>query len=565
MAEEYRYPLTRICLRHGALTLPRTMLGLFPDEGPVTAVDTIRDEVYQLSVDGPRRVSGLEPLFRAHKLDVNDEIVIRPLEDGRFAITPAPRARRPDYTRIEAVEALLDELAEASLPVTEAEIRALYPDLPESVALRDLLESDHRFAYLEGRWQPADAAADEAAAREEAEAESRPATREAVRAGAEVAGSHTETLQAGLWEPQAVPVPVPAVPPPRAGDPGPLANPPAVHERRAPRSGGGFPGDASMAWEDEEAEADLAHVGRARTALANFGFRVEPLGNNQMLAHAELGRRTFTVLASALAPGRRLDWAALLARRRETGARYLAVFGEGRDLHRLSAPAELARATLWSFDGVERARALSRSVPISPFDLQAHFEQGGLFEQGLERFEKTVEARIEDRGAFSEVLTRLAALRAPSVFLLEELAGGEGTLPRDQVLKVLERLSDAPFHLVARVGSGEFCLRNGVPEALANLSEYALSLRGRLPSRTRQRLTGLSDPAQPSEGEADEGAVGEGAVGEGDVGMEAAVPTEAEAVAPVHPRQGGDTGADEAATAGGADEAPSGRGRGGDR
>lgn len=565
MAEEYRYPLTRICLRHGALTLPRTMLGLFPDEGPVTAVDTIRDEEHQLSVDGPRRVSGLEPLFRAHKLDVNDEIVIRPLEDGRFAITPAPRVRRPDYTRIEAVEALLDELAEASLAVTEAEIRALYPDLPESVALRDLLESDPRFAYLEGRWQPADAATDEAAAREEAE--SRPASREAVRAGAAEEGVHAETLQAGLWEPQAVPVPA-AVPPPRAGDPGPQANPPAVHERRAPRSGGGFPGDASMAWEDEEAEADLAHVGRARTALANFGFRVEPLGNNQMLAHAELGRRTFTVLASALAPGRRLDWAALLARRRETGARYLAVFGEGRDLHRLSAPAELARATLWSFDGVERARALSRSVPISPLDLQAHFEQGGLFEQGLERFEKTVEARIEDRGAFSEVLTRLAALRAPSVFLLEELAGGEGTLPRDQVLKVLERLSDAPFHLVARVGSGEFCLRNGVPEALANLSEYALSLRGRLPSRTRQRLTGLSDPAQPSEGEAGAGDVGERDVGkEAPAGAsgtpEAPVPTEAEAVA--HARAGGDPGADEAPTASGADEAPSGRGRGGDR
>ncbi|MEJ2288702.1 MAG: hypothetical protein P8Y02_08670 [Deinococcales bacterium] len=148
MEQEYRYPLTRICLRNGALTLPRTMLGLFPEEGVVTAVDTRRDVEFELEATGPRTVAGLQEFFAAHDLDVNDELLIRPLEDGRFAFTPLPRARKPDYARPGAIAALLDELAEAELAATEPEIRALYPDLPEDFDLTGLLEADGRFVYF---------------------------------------------------------------------------------------------------------------------------------------------------------------------------------------------------------------------------------------------------------------------------------------------------------------------------------------------------------------------------------------------------------------------------------
>jgi hypothetical protein len=47
-------------------------------------------------------------------------------------------------------------------------------------------------------------------------------------------------------------------------------------------------------------------------------------------------------------------------------------------------------------------------VPISPYDLETHFERDGLFENGKDRFEKTIGDRISERGVFSTVLSRLA-------------------------------------------------------------------------------------------------------------------------------------------------------------
>src|SRR5690606_10021069 len=92
MAHEYRYPLTRVCLRGGNMTLPRTMIGLFPDEGAVTVVDTLTGEEHVAHMSGPRVVSGLGPLYSVHGLDVNDELLVSQLDGERFAITAVARA-----------------------------------------------------------------------------------------------------------------------------------------------------------------------------------------------------------------------------------------------------------------------------------------------------------------------------------------------------------------------------------------------------------------------------------------------------------------------------------------
>ena len=274
----------------------------------------------------------------------------------------------------------------------------------------------------------------------------------------------------------------------RLGEARPSSTRPSVVP--APRAGL-FPGDTALNSASLPA-GDPAKTKRARETFAAFGYRVEGLAHGQLMLHADLGRRNHRVLLHVLPDGERLDWAGLLARRRESGATYLAVLGDHRDLHRLTAPADLARATLWSWAGVERVRELSNTVMLGPADLEPHFDRDGVFEYGLERFERSIAKRVQERGVVSAVLTRLAGLRAPAVFVIEDLVG-DADVSRDQIVRVLERLAEAPFHLISKVDSGEFCLRHRVHDALDQLAEYATSLRARLPDRHREQLRGLSD------------------------------------------------------------------------
>jgi hypothetical protein len=578
MAQEFRYPLTRICIRSGSLTLPLAMLSVFPDTGDIMAVDTSEGTEFPLDVTG-RRVEGLGGFFQAHALEVNDEVVVRPLEDGRFGITAFKRDRRPDYSRPDVLRRLLDDIVETTVPATEAEIRALHPDLPAEFPLRSTLEQEPRVTLHEGRWQStavveaqlraAELEAQrryeegrrraEASEREEAQRRAEAAEREAAaRAAAEREAAalraqqerdrlneraaddtraaaqrqrvdrderrevDDETEQGANategnerfdwneplgrtfrlpWQRQrADKTPPPAEAPTtsdpfrldRLGDARPTATPRSTVVP-TPRSGL-FPGDAAL--NSESLPADPAKTKRAREAFATFGYRIEGLAHGQLMLHADLGRRQYRTLLHVLPDGERLDWAALLARRRDSNAKYLAVVGDHRDLHRLTAPADLARATLWSWIGVDRVRELTTSTMIGPLDLEPHFERDGMFEYGLERFERSIAKRVQERGTLSAVLTALAGMRAPTVFVLEDLAA-HGDVPRDQLVRVLERLSEAPFHLVSKVDSGEFCLRYRVHDALDQLGTYAGSLRARLPERQRERVRGLPDGVEP--------------------------------------------------------------------
>jgi len=647
MAEAYRYPLTRICLRTGSLTLPLNLLGVFPERGDVLAFDPQKDAEFTLRVDG-RRVLGLGPFFEAHELTVNDELQIRPQEDGRFAITAVARPRRPDYTRPEVVGRLLDELVEAGLPMSEAEIREMHEELPSGFPLRQALERDPRLVLREGRWQPrlpeaapasapdpaapaaggvsrrpaAERGDERARAREDARtgrgdapahgrvepsrAEPEDAARaeheESARARAEVEAAleaqaareaeimalveadelaqvvSSATAAAGAdigdlleaeqldearrrtrerlathaeddvqaaarrqrderaarrrrergggeesesfsWDQPLVrrlrlpwarrreepKEPAPEAEPAgdplrldRLGEPRPVerGEPSAPRVSPAPRAGL-FAADAGLN-SATLPPGDPAKTKRAREAFTTLGYRVEGLAHGQLMLHADYGRRFERILVHVLPDGQRLDWAALLARRRESGATHLAVVGDHRDLHRLVAPADLAKATLWSWAGLQRVIELAAGMPIGPFDLGPHFERDGLFEYGLDRFERTVAKRVQERGAFSAVLERLALMKAPAVFMLEDVVGSPD-VSREQALRVVERLCDAPWHLVSRVDSGEFCLRYRVHDALDQIGAYAASLRTRLPERQRDRVRGLPDDVDPIE------------------------------------------------------------------
>ena len=368
MSDDFTYPLTRVCLRSGQLTLPQNMLDLFPDEGVVHVVDTSSGDEFELTMRSPRHVAGLSSFFERHNLEVNDRVTLKRLEDGRVSLTPLARPKKTDYARPEVVRSLLEKVIELG-PLSEAEIRAVAPDLPADFELRELLESDERLALnQEGRWGLSD---------RERRAET--------PAGADSAKTARSTR-------------------------------PTVTS---------YPQDDAL--ENLSLNSAAQHSGeltlytRARHALQAFGFRAEATPHAQLLAHAELGRHRYSALIHLHSEGETLEWAKLITRRREAGATYLAVFGTHRELARLQSQAAQSQATLWSWQGLTRAQDLSESVPMSPFDLEPHFARDGLFDAGLARFERTVHGRIAERGHFSLVLSRLATMKAPSVFLLDDV------------------------------------------------------------------------------------------------------------------------------------------------
>src|SRR5690606_25780592 len=125
-------------------------------------------------------------------------------------------------------------------------------------------------------------------------------------------------VEAGLWSGT-----------PEAGTAGAAARTRAwtAVERRIPPNAGRAGRIGADDDEDEAAFAASELVSRLRAVVTPMGFRVEPLGRGVLHLHADMGRRGYGVLAQVLPSGERLDWAALLARRRASTMRYLAVFG----------------------------------------------------------------------------------------------------------------------------------------------------------------------------------------------------------------------------------------------
>ena len=511
---DFKYTLTRYCLRAGQLTLPQSMLELFPSEGTFQAVDTQQGEELTLSVPAPRTIDGVADFIKRHNLVVNDQILIRLRDDGGYAFTPLPHTTKPDYTKPETARHLLDTLAEQGTPLSEAEIRALYPELSKNLVLADLFAKDARFTFKAGRWQTVAHEVGNKTARAPEQVRAPKALRVEETVTADTVATPPKNKRIPSGEGGSRDLPKAELPPSgqQSGQPSKLLTPqqgdtqqdasPSKSDRRAsvtpyPR-GVMFPGDTGLN-SREEGKLDLSRQQRTKALLTALGFRVEGLAHGQLLAHADMVRRHYSVLVHIMPERGSLDWAALLARRREVGATYAAVIGHQQDLTPFEGPAGMARASLWSWKALDRMEGVLGAVPLSPVDLESHFERDGLFDKGLKRFELDVQKRIAERGTFSAVLTRLADMKAPTVFMLDEAVDID--LTREQVLEVLESLSQAPFHLISKVDSGEFCLRYRVSDALLNLSDFALSLRDRLPSRRTERLQATAPVLTPGGGD----------------------------------------------------------------
>lgn len=415
MAQEFKYSVTRVCLRRGELSLPLNMVGLFSRQGSHCVHDTISDSQLEVTVVNERIVTGMAAFFEQHALGVNDLIVIRCGSDGSISFTARPRRRRPDWSAPETASRIVEQLGDAG-PVTEAEARALLKDLPADFDLAKLLHSDGRLQLHGGRWQKADQVRAPAAA----EAQT---------------GRHKPARSA------------------------------------QPRQG----------TDEAETGPGFAAPARAAALLTQLGFTVGQPAAGLLLLDSRLATGNFRVLVQLAEQGSKPDWVSLLEQRDLAGADCLAILGEAADLLRLSAPAGLAEASLWSWQGLDRVADHARSVPLSPLDLESHFRGDGMFEAGLKRFEKVMMERISERGAFSSVLTRLAALGGPAAFQLGDVT--ERDVSSEHVERVLDQLTRSPFQLVVRTAPGRYYLRSDVPAALQQLGDYAGSLLQQLPHK----------------------------------------------------------------------------------
>ncbi len=469
MTTDYKYTLTRICLRTGQLSLTQSLIGMLPKEGKITAIDAEKNTEIELELKG-RNLTGVARFFQVHGLGVNDEIHIRPLEDGTFLFTPTKRDVRGQEAKAATGLRLAERLLQQAVPLAEREIRTQFPELTNGVDIHALLSQDARFSFKDGRWQP-QSMLSQSPAPEQRQTE-------------QITEQVTE-IKLLKEEPLLNETPQTAIP-----DAKPSLNKPVLESESV--TSYVRPPKLQKAGLNSASETEsLDDHNRAKDFLRTFGFEVESLANGQLLAHADLGRHKYSAYIQVLSEGAQLDWATLLTRRRDTNASYAAVFADYRDLIRLGAPAGMARATLWSWDGLERVKDIMNVMPLSPYDLESHFKKDGLFEEGKERFQKEMNERVAQRGVFSTVLSRLAGMKAPCVFMLDDVADEQ--LSRETVLKVLENLSGAPFHMITRVDHGEFCLRQKVADSLQHISDYSLSLKSRLPNRQTERLQSLDD------------------------------------------------------------------------
>lgn len=433
MPQEFEYFVTRICLRRGALSLPPNMVELFAGSDSHQVSDTMSDLQLDVALADERMLTGLAPFFEQHDLRVNDTVIIRRAADGLITFTARARRRKPDWSAPEASAHIVQQLADAG-PVTDAEARTLLPDLPADYDLAALLQQDGRLQLHAGRWQKPEQAA---------------------------------AQQTGVAQPQRRPEQQPQQP----QQPSPQRN--EVQSAVPAAVAAALPAESRVA-EEGSASEDAAQASRI---FSQLGFVVTAVTTDVLLLDSQLDGGSFKVLAQLV--GGKLDWITLLEQRDQAGADCVALIGAAADLLKLSAPAGLAEARLWSWAGLLRVADYSQSVPISPLDLESHFRNDGMFEAGLERFEQVMTDRIGERGAFSTVLTRLAALPGPAAFQLTDVSGDAS---KEHAERVLEQLTRSPFQLVVQKAPGRYYLRGSVSAALKQLGDYAESLLQRLPA-----------------------------------------------------------------------------------
>ncbi len=108
--------VTRMCLKSGSVQLPRSLADVLP-EGEILVLDTQRDQRVALWSEPPRTLRDLGPVFEAHEIMVNDELVLEQ-EGNEFRLSFDKRPRRAVPSVQASTWKSLEEPAPPLPPVT---------------------------------------------------------------------------------------------------------------------------------------------------------------------------------------------------------------------------------------------------------------------------------------------------------------------------------------------------------------------------------------------------------------------------------------------------------------
>ncbi len=474
-----RYIITRPCLQEGSLRLLKYLEDTFPQSGPAIFVDD-KGEEHTVQVDTERRrVWGLGGMYHAQHLGVNDVLIITNLAPARYQVeaivkphvAPVPprreEARAPETRRV---------VVNSTAHVREVRTREL-PAEPQAASAEPQVTEHHVPEQVVAEGRISETRVAESRLPENRLPENRVV---GARLGASVSAPVGSAPAAGQPEarvtehrpasprsatPQPTPTPVGASAritevqrapePPRAvaekAAPAPSPRPAAVPEGAA-----------------QEAGAQLAELARLT------GYRLEPLGGGVTRLSAELGAHGYSVLVALDDDARRSpNW--------KEAADYRVLLTA--ETERPQGVSRLTREALAAL--IEHAHL----APLSAVDLRGYWKAGNVDLDSAASVAELVSAHLAQRGAFSFVLLTLAQQPAHTVISVPRLAERLGSgVNLAELGSILETLSRAPFLALTPLPGGQYLLRVGMGELLADLAEYAEGVGRRVKTPARDHV-----------------------------------------------------------------------------
>lgn len=471
MTPTLRYIITRPCLSEGTLTVAKYLRELFPAAlaGQILHLtdDQGREYPAQMS-DNAQRLLGLNALYHDHNLDVNDVLLLSPLEGEHYRVSCVVKPH---------TERLSPTYGERPAQLTRRVVVNATPHVRE-VRLEVAPAADaHPARPGEGR--PSPEPAEPGAGRG---ADAVPATSRVAETRTPLARAEPQP-EPQRSEPQRPEAPVVTEVRNRPPQRGPSARPEqAPRSEPAPRREPPRPGNAPQTPSAPPAPAVASAAPLALETLADqlselahlTGYQVEYLGGTDLgpvRLRADLGAHGYDVML------------ALSEAEQQHPA-----FGQGTYRAQLT----------WEKDQVPDTPRLTREAlgalleharlaPLTPIDLRGYWNTSSFDLDSVASLAELVSAHLVQRGTFTYVLGTLAQQPAHSVVdparLAERLGSGVNTA---ELHSILETLCRAPFMALMPLPGNQYYLRSDVPRLLTELSDYAQSVNRRLqPGRVR--------------------------------------------------------------------------------